>query len=410
MGEERRDQGPKPRRDLVPGSGGLQFYNLSRQDFATIGADPANVARNLTDYYNGFSASAREILDKYEFHLQIARLQSAGLLYKVVQRFADIDLSPTRVDNHQMGYVFEELIRKFSEISNETAGEHFTPREVIELMVNLLLAPDADTLNQPGKVINILDPACGTGGMLSAAEEHITALNPHATVALFGQEVNAESYAICRSDMLIKGQNPTNIVLGNSFSHDGHRNQQFDYMLANPPFGVEWKKVQDEVTEEFEALGHAGRFGAGLPRINDGSLLFLQHMISKMKPVADGGTRLAIVFNGSPLFFRRCGIGRVRDPPLDPGERLAGGHRRAARPAVLQHRPSTYFWIVTNRKTSAHKGKVVLLDARDYWAKMRKSLGDKRKLITSEQITQITQLYAEALAPPPTRSTPATPR
>jgi type I restriction enzyme M protein len=216
---------------LYRAAGGLQFYNLSRQDFATIGADPANVIRNLTDYYNGFSASAREILDKYDFHLQISRLHSAGLLYKVVQRFADIDLSPKKVDNHQMGYVFEELIRKFSEISNETAGEHFTPREVIELMVNLLLAPDADTLNQPGQVINILDPACGTGGMLSAAEEHITALNPHATVALFGQEVNAESYAICRSDMLIKGQDPSNIVLGNSFSRDGHRGRTFDYML-----------------------------------------------------------------------------------------------------------------------------------------------------------------------------------
>jgi type I restriction enzyme M protein len=382
---------------LYRAAGGLQFYNLSRQSFATIGADPANVALNLTDYYNKFSASAREILDKYEFHLQIARLQSAGLLYMVVQRFADIDLNPARVDNHQMGYVFEELIRKFSEISNETAGEHFTPREVIELMVNLLLTPDAEALNQPGTVINILDPACGTGGMLSASEEHITSMNPHATVALFGQEVNAESYAICRSDMLIKGQNPARIVLGNSFSNDGHRNQQFDYMLANPPFGVEWKKVQDEVTEEFDALGHAGRFGAGLPRINDGSFLFLQHMISKMKPVADGGTRLAIVFNGSPLFSGAPGSGEseIRRWILENDWLEA----IVALPDQLFYNTgiSTYFWIVTNRKTSAHKGKVVLLDARDYWAKMRKSLGDKRKLITSKQITQITQLYAEAL-------------
>jgi type I restriction enzyme M protein len=383
---------------LYRAAGGLQFYNVSRQNFATIGADPANVIRNLVDYYNGFSASAREILDKYNFHQQITRLHSAGLLYKVVQRFADIDLSPKKVDNHQMGYVFEELIRKFSEISNETAGEHFTPREVIELMVNLLLAPDADTLNQPGQVINILDPACGTGGMLSAAEEHITSLNPHATVALFGQEVNAESYAICRSDMLIKGQNPSNIVLGNSFSHDAHRGLTFDYMLANPPFGVEWKKVQDEVTEEFHALRHSGRFGAGLPRINDGSLLFLQHMISKMKPVADGGTRLAIVFNGSPLFSGAAGSGEseIRRWILENDWLEA----IVALPDQLFYNTglSTYFWIVTNRKAGTHRGKVILLDARRYWAKMRKSLGDKRKIITREQITQITQLYAQALA------------
>ena len=382
---------------LYRAAGGLQFYNLSRQDFATIGADPANVARNLVDYYNGFSASAREILDKYDFHLQITRLHSAGLLYKVVQRFADIGLSPEKVDNHQMGYVFEELIRKFSEISNETAGEHFTPREVIELMVNLLLAPDEDTLNQPGQVINILDPACGTGGMLSAAEQHITAMNPHATVALFGQELNAESYAICRSDMLIKGQNPGRITLGNSFSNDQHHGRTFDYMLANPPFGVEWRKVQDEVTEEFGALGHAGRFGAGLPRINDGSFLFLQHMISKMKPLDDGGTRLAIVFNSSPLFSGAAGSGEseIRRWILENDWLEA----IVALPDQLFYNTgiSTYFWILTNRKAAAHRGKVILLDARDYWAKMRKSLGDKRKLITGEQITQIAELYAQAL-------------
>ncbi|HET8661283.1 MAG TPA: class I SAM-dependent DNA methyltransferase, partial [Micromonosporaceae bacterium] len=286
------------REKILYAAAGLGFYNLSRQSFATIGADPANVARNLTDYLNGFSPSAREILDKYEFHTQINKLRDTGLLYKVVQRFAEIDLGPARVDNHQMGYVFEELIRKFSEISNETAGEHFTPREVIKLMVNLLLAPDFARLDEPGRVVNILDPACGTGGMLSAAEEHILSQHRNATVYLHGQELNAESYAICRSDMMIKGQDPGNIVFGNSFSADGHRGRAFDYLLANPPFGVEWKKVQEAVETEHRTLGHAGRFGAGLPRINDGSFLFLQHMISKMKPVADGGSRLAIVFNG----------------------------------------------------------------------------------------------------------------
>ncbi|MFC7483899.1 N-6 DNA methylase [Luedemannella flava] len=242
----------------------LPFYNTSRQSFATIGADAANVAKNLRDYINGFSPNAREILDKYDFDTQIARLHGAKLLYPVVQKFADIDLHLNKVDNHQMGYVFEELIRRFSEISNETAGEHFTPREVIKLMVNLLIAPDAERLTEPGHVINILDPACGTGGMLSAAEDHITSLNPHATVALFGQELNGESYAICRSDMMLKGQDPGNIYFGNSFSDDGHEGKTFDYLLANPPFGVEWKKVKDEVEAEAE-LGHAGRFGAGLP-------------------------------------------------------------------------------------------------------------------------------------------------
>jgi methylase of polypeptide subunit release factors len=216
---------------------GLPFYNTSKQSFASIGASAPDVEKNLVDYINGFSANAREIIDKYEFHTQIARLKAAKLLYPVVQKFADVDLHLDRVDNHQMGYVFEELIRRFSEISNETAGEHFTPREVIKLMVHLLIGPDTAHLTEPGKVINILDPACGTGGMLSAAEDLITSLNPNATVKLFGQELNAESYAICRSDMMLKGQDPTNIYFGNSFGDDGHQGKRFDYMLANPPFG-----------------------------------------------------------------------------------------------------------------------------------------------------------------------------
>jgi type I restriction enzyme M protein len=380
---------------------GLRFYNLSQQSFATIGGDPAHVVGNLNDYLNGFSASAREILEKYDFHSQIARLDAARLLYKVVQKFAEIDLSPQRVDSHQMGYVFEELIRRFSELSNETAGEHFTPREVIELMVNLLLAPDGDTLTQRGKVINILDPACGTGGMLSAAAEHITSLNPNAEVFLFGQELNAESYAICRSDLMVKDQDPSKIIFGNSFSADGHRHRTFDYLLSNPPFGVEWKKVQEAVEDEHRALGHAGRFGAGLPRINDGSFLFLQHMISKMKPVepdGSGGTRLAIVFNGSPLFTGGAGSGEseIRRWIVENDWLEA----IVALPEQLFYNTgiSTYFWIVTNRKDAAHRGKVVLLDAREYWAKMRKSLGEKRKLVTKEQIRRITELYGDALA------------
>ncbi len=376
---------------------GLPFYNTSMQSFATIGASAPDVEKNLVDYINGFSPNAREIIDKYEFHTQIARLRGAKLLYPVVQRFADVDLHLDRVDNHQMGYIFEELIRRFSEISNETAGEHFTPREVIKLMVHLLLGPDTANLTEPGKVINILDPACGTGGMLSAAEDLITSLNPNATVRLFGQEVNAESYAICRSDMMLKGQEPSNIRLGNSFSDDGHEDMRFDYMLANPPFGVEWKKVKEAVEDEAR-LGYAGRFGAGLPRINDGSFLFLQHMLSKMQPAEKGGSRIAIVFNGSPLFTgaAESGESNIRRWILE-NDLLEG---IIGLPDQLFYNTgiSTYFWILSNHKPQALKRKVILLDARDQWVKMRKSLGDKRKIISDPQIKHVTRLYAGALA------------
>lgn len=380
---------------LLKLAAGLPFYNTSKQSFATIGADAAGVARNLRDYINGFSPNAREIIDKYEFETQIIRLANARLLYPVVQRFADVDLSPARVDNHQMGYVFEELIRRFSEISNETAGEHFTPREVIRLMVHLLVGPDADHLTGLGNVVNILDPACGTGGMLSAAEELIRSLNPRAEVKLFGQEINAESYAICRSDMMVKEQD-ANIVFGNSFSDDHFKYQKFDYLLANPPFGVEWKKVRDFVEEEAK-LGHARRFGAGLPRINDGSFLFLQHMLSKMEDPEKGGSRIAIVFNGSPLFTgaAESGESNIRRWILE-NDYLEG---IVGLPDQLFYNTgiSTYFWILSNRKADALKRKVILLDARDQWVKMRKSLGDKRKMISDDQVAYITRVYADAL-------------
>ncbi|MEU7921932.1 type I restriction-modification system subunit M [Micromonospora zamorensis] len=397
---------------------GHSFYNTSRYTLKLIANDSSQAAKHLLAYIGAFSENAQEVLHRYEFPQQIRRLDAANLLYRVVGRFADLDLRPVKLDehgevvkdergqpkvvvsNHQMGYVFEELIRRFAEQSNETAGEHFTPREVIELMVNLLVAPDDDALSIPGVVRTVMDPACGTGGMLSAAEEHITKLNPSSTVEVFGQELNPESWAICRSDMMIKGQDPENIKFGNSFSDDGHRGERFDYLLANPPFGVEWKKVKDEVEAEHEKLGESGRFGAGLPRINDGSLLFLQHMISKMKPVtADGkgGSRIAIVFNGSPLFSgaAESGESRVRQWILE-NDWLEG---IVALPDQLFYNTgiSTYFWILTNRKSPDHRGKVLLLDARDYFAKMRKSLGDKRKYLTGEQIGEITRLYTEAL-------------
>ncbi|MFB7617314.1 N-6 DNA methylase [Kitasatospora sp. NPDC056181] len=379
---------------------GHSFYNKGSLTLKKIADDPLNAATNLQRYVAAFSENAREVMEKYEFNQQIRRLERANLLYQVISRFIDLDMHPEVVPNHNMGYIFEELIRRFAEQSNETAGEHFTPREVITLMVNLLVGPDADVLSLPGVVRTVLDPACGTGGMLSAAEDHITALNPGARVEVYGQELNPESWAICRSDLMIKGQDPDHIAFGNSFTDDGHEHEKFDYLLANPPFGVEWKKVKEKVEREHGSLGDAGRFGAGLPRINDGSLLFLQHMLSKMKPVdanGGGGSRVAIVFNGSPLFTgaAESGESNIRRWIL----RNDWLEAVVALPDQLFYNTgiSTYFWILTNRKSAGHKGKVVLLDARDHWVKMRRSLGDKRKQMSEAQIREITRLYGEAL-------------
>ena len=372
----------------------LPFYNTSQQDFATIAGDAPQVAKNLRDYINGFSANVREILARFNLDNQITSLANAKLLYRVVARFAEMrDLD--KLSSHDMGYVFEHLIRKFAEDSNETAGEHFTPREVIKLMVDLLIAPDADTVAGEGQVINILDPACGTGGMLTTAEDHIKSINPKAEVYLFGQEVNPESWAVCESDMLMRDQRGQ-IYFGNSFSNDGYPGRKFDYMLANPPFGVEWKKVKEEVEADAE-LGYAGRFGAGTPRINDGSFLFLQHMISKIEPVEGKGARLAIVFNGSPLFTggAESGESNIRRWILE-NDWLEG---IVALPDQLFYNTgiSTYFWILSNRKAKVLRNKVILLDARDQWEKMRKSLGDKRKQISDAQIEHITKLYVDAV-------------
>ncbi|WP_280419034.1 type I restriction-modification system subunit M [Nocardia carnea] len=376
---------------------GTEFYNTTDITLKKVLADASHAMKNMLAYIGGFSANALEVLEKYEFAQQIRKLDGAGLLYQVVGKFADLDLHPDQVPNHNMGYVFEELIRRFAEQSNETAGEHFTPREVIELMVNLLLAPDEDKIYRPGVTLRVLDPACGTGGMLSAAEEHISKLNAQARVEVYGQELNPESWAICRSDLMIKGQNPDNIVFGNTFSNPGHDEIRADYLLANPPFGVEWKKVKEDVEWEHKNLGEAGRFGAGLPRINDGSLLFLQHMISKMKPASSGGSRVAIVFNGSPLFTgsAESGESNIRKWIIESDYLEAV----VALPDQLFYNTgiSTYFWILTNRKSPEQAGKVILLDARDYWQKMRKSLGDKRKMLSREQIDDVIRIYSNAL-------------
>ena len=374
---------------------GQQFFNTSPLDFRRLLDDPGQIAGNLRGYIAGFSAGAREVIEKFDFDVQIARLAKDNLLYQVIGKFADIDLHPDVVSNLEMGYLYEELVRRFSELSNETAGEHFTPREVIRLMVNLLFAEDDEMLTGPGVVRTLFDPACGTGGMLSVAEDHLRSLNPNAQLEVFGQELNDETYAICRSDMMLKGQDASHIVSGNSFSEDGHQGQTFDYLLANPPFGVEWKKVENEVRTEHDKLGFAGRFGAGLPRINDGSFLFLQHMIAKMKPIEEGGSRVAIVFNGSPLFTGAAGSGEseIRRWIIENDWLEAV----VALPDQLFYNTgiSTYFWIVTNRKRPERRGKVQLVDARDYWVKMRKSLGDKRKELSPEQIEEVTRLYAD---------------
>ena len=378
----------------------LPFYNTSKQDFATIGSDPAFVARNLRDYIAGFSENVLRIIERFDLDNHITRLAEARILHLVIGRLAAMrDLE--KLSTHDMGYVFEHLIRKFYEDANATAGEHFTPREVIHLMVNLLITPDRDTLSGEGQVINVLDPACGTGGMLTASEDAINSFNPNARVYLWGQEINPQSWATCGSEMLLRDQ-PGSIFYGNSFSNDGYAGRTFDYMLANPPFGVEWKNVKTDIEDEAASLGYAGRFGAGLPRINDGSFLFLQHMISKMEPYtpdsSEKGCRLAIVLNGSPLFTGAAGSGEseIRRWILE-NDWLEG---IVALPDQLFYNTgiSTYFWILTNRKHPALKGKVILLDARDQWEKMRKSLGDKRKQISDDQIAHITSVYQKAVA------------
>ena len=372
---------------------GQSFYNTSKHTFKTLLADSDNIAGHLRNYIAGFSESARDIILKFNFDTQIDRLDQHNLLYLVVSKFADLDLRPDNLSNLEMGYVYEELIRRFSELSNETAGEHFTPREVIRLMVNLLFVDDDDLLAKRGTVKTMLDPACGTGGMLSVSEEYLRNFNPQGRLHVYGQELNAETYATCRADMLIKGQDASRIRFGNSFDNDQHPNRRFDYLLANPPFGVEWKMVADHVKSEHKTKGFAGRFGAGTPRINDGSFLFLQHMISKMKRPEEGGARLAIVFNGSPLFTGAAGSGEseIRRWIIENDWLEAV----VALPDQLFYNTgiSTYFWVVTNRKSPKRRGKVQLIDARESWTKMGKSLGNKRKQISDDQITELTRLY-----------------
>ncbi|EOR93325.1 Type I restriction-modification system, DNA-methyltransferase subunit M [Arcticibacter svalbardensis MN12-7] len=373
---------------------GYNFHNRSLFTFEKLIADPNNLAANLRDYINGFSADAREIIEQFDFDNQIDRMDGDNLLFMVIKRFEEINLHPNKVSSTQMGYLFEELIRKFAEISNETAGEHFTPREVIRLMINLLFLDDRDILTKKGIVKTIYDCCAGTGGMLSVAEEYLNELNPDARLEVFGQELNPESYAICKSDMLIKGQNPVNIKKGNSISDDQLPNERFDYLITNPPFGVKWEKIAKSVKTEHEEKGYGGRFGAGLPSTSDGSFLFLMHLISKMKPE---GSRLAIVFNGSPLFSGSPSSSKnessIRQWIIENDMLEAV----IALPNQLFYNTgiSTYIWLISNRKPTKRKGKVQLINAVDLFKKMSKSLGNKRNELSANHIASITETYGD---------------
>ncbi len=378
----------------------IQLYNLSRFTFASLkGQDAKDIHKNLIDYITKFSGNVRDVfLDKFLFTDQMKRLNDAGLLYQVFDRFTQIDLHPDAISNLEMGYLFEDLIRRFSEISNETAGEHYTPREVIRLIVSLLLINDRDARTGSGVIRQVYDPAAGTGGMLSLAEMEMKALNERIRVELFGQELNPESFAICKSDMLVTGHNPENIAYGNTLTQDAHKGKRFHYMLSNPPYGVDWKKYADPIKDEAAEMGMDGRFGAGLPRISDGQLLFLQHMISKMRN-DEQGSRIGIVMNGSPLFTGGAGSGEseIRRWMLENDWVEA----IIALPTDLFYNTGiqTYVWLLTNRKDKARRGKVQLIDASGerFWKSMRKSLGSKRREIPEEATEEIARIYHDML-------------
>lgn len=385
---------------------GYAFYNTSKYDFNKLVADAPNVAANLRHYIAGFSPNMREVLEKFDFDNTISELDAAGLLFLVVERFKTVDLHPDSIDNATMGTVFEELIRKFNEALNENPGEHFTPRDVVHLMVDLLLAGDEETIRKPGAVFTVYDPCCGTGGMLTITKNHINEgirlngdvgqppINPDADVHLFGQEVNPETYAVCRSDLFMKsrdGRDGDNIRYGSTLKDDQHAGRTFDYLIANPSYGKDWKADENAVKDEADR-GMAGRFGLGTPRISDGQLLFLLHMIHHMRPADQGGARMAIIMNGSPLFTGDAGSGEseIRRYVLenDLVEAII------ALPEQLFYNTgiATYVWVLTNRKAADRKGKVLLVDATSFWVPMRKSLGDKRRKIPREKAEEILRL------------------
>ncbi len=384
---------------LLRATNGLSFFNTSPMNLGKMGQ--SDIKANLENYIQCFSADAREIFEHFKFDEFVGLLDDANLLYKVVKKFATTDLSPKAISNHDMGLVFEELIRRFAESSNETAGEHFTPRDIVRLTTSLVFMEDDDALTKEGIIRTIYDPTAGTGGFLSSGMEYVHELNPKAVMRAFGQELNPESYAICKADMLIKGQDVSRVKLGNTLSNDQLPADQFDYMLSNPPFGVDWKKIEGEIKDEHTLKGFDGRFGAGLPRVSDGSLLFLMHLISKMRDthavdgsVTDGG-RIGIILNGSPLFTGGAGSGEseIRRYILEADLLEA----IVALPTDMFYNTgiATYVWVLSNKKSSERKGKVQLIDGSNLCGKMRKSLGSKRNMMSDDDIKTITRSFGD---------------
>lgn len=369
---------------------GQQFFNASPLTLGTL--SDTQTASDLMSYVQSFSKDAREIFDHFEFENFVQQLSSSNLLYQIVQRFAAVDLSPERISNFGMGIIFEELIRKFAESSNETAGEHFTPRDIVHLTTSLVITGQDGKL-APNSIVTIYDPTAGTGGFLSEGDEYIQSISENVSVALHGQELNPESYAICKADMLIKGQDVAKIKLGNTLSDDQLGEQNFDFMLSNPPFGVEWKKVQKQITDEYKHKGFNGRFGPGLPRVSDGSLLFLLHLVSKMRDPRDGGSRIGIILNGSPLFTGGAGSGESEIRRYLLQNDLVEAIVALPNDMFYNTGIATYVWILSNHKVAERRGKVQLIDGSQHFAKMRKSLGSKRQYITDEQISELVRLY-----------------
>ncbi|MDP2347859.1 MAG: class I SAM-dependent DNA methyltransferase [Gammaproteobacteria bacterium] len=376
---------------MLRATNGLQFFNTSKMDLSKLGE--AGIKANLESYIQGFSRDAREIFEHFKFNEFLGLLNDANLLYKIVQKVRATDLSPAAVSNHDMGLVFEELIRRFAESSNETAGEHFTPRDIVRLTTSLVFVEDDEALTRPGIIRTIYDPTAGTGGFLSSGMEYVHELNPQARMRAFGQELNPESYAICKADMLIKGQDVSNIKLGNTLSNDQLYADRFDYMLSNPPFGVDWKKIEQDIIDEHMQKGFNGRFGPGLPRVSDGSLLFLLHLISKLRDATDGGARIGIILNGSPLFTGGAGSGEseIRRHILEADLLEA----IVALPTDMFYNTgiATYVWVLSNKKPAQRRGKVQLINGMNLCGKMRKSLGSKRNEMAEDDIAVIIRTF-----------------
>ncbi len=378
------------RERLLLRASGQQFFNASKLTLGTL--SDTQTAADLMSYVQSFSKDAREIFEHFHFEDFVQQLSAANLLYQVVQRFAATDLSPERISNFGMGIIFEELIRKFAESSNETAGEHFTPRDIVHLTTSLVIT-DQDHKLAPNSIVTIYDPTAGTGGFLSEGDEYIQSISEKVSVSLHGQELNPESYAICKADMLIKGQDVASIKLGNTLSNDQLADKRFDFMLSNPPFGVEWKKVQKQITDEHSEKGFNGRFGPGLPRVSDGSLLFLLHLVSKMRDPREGGSRIGIILNGSPLFTGGAGSGESEIRRYLLQNDLVEAIIALPTDMFYNTGIATYVWVLSNHKAAARQGKVQLIDGSQHFAKMRKSLGSKRQYLTEEQIDELVRLY-----------------